>query len=553
VKFKKIKELLQSKKEKGRNKLQQILEAGTVLKKIQLGFTLVVLLIVISSGFIFINTQHIFQQLTTVREKVIPATKVNSALSADTMGNLAKMYRAQAGLGTYQVRETGLVNSNINELKKYMEQEEINQQLNELKELNEQLKTKYRSFNQAEEGSYEQQSLASKITDIASSMRILNAKITSYGWEQMEQRIKTVVQITNNMRTRIFLLTGISLLLGIILGVLITKGIQKLTFQIKEKTFQASEKSETITEGANEIQQIADDIDGKLSQAVDSITDLMNGNEEVSTAVEEVAVAIQDVSQGVEDLAEQAEKISKIGNTTYQAAEETAEKINQGDQLVEIASEKIKELQTSISNIDKISEKIMQITDQTNLLALNAAIEAARAGSTVRDSEAGKGKRGQGFTVVAEEIKDLAEESKEATQEVQKIIEEITEAAEEAVNVMLGGEEAEDDIVNVFAEIDQLSIQVLEQMEEIKKATDSQVAATEEVSALTEEISASSQQVSAQTEETLSLAEKMKDTIETVNTDNNELYSKVDEQVKSCNYQEKLMGEVIAANKKLNK
>ena len=73
-----------------------------------------------------------------------------------------------------------------------------------------------------------------------------------------------------------------------------------------------------------------------------------------------------------------------------------------------------------VEQINVLSESIMQITEQTNLLALNAAIEAARAG------EAGKG-----FSVVAEEIRKLAEQSKDTVIEIQNITAKVTESVTE--------------------------------------------------------------------------------------------------------------------------
>lgn len=221
--------------------------------------------------------------------------------------------------------------------------------------------------------------------------------------------------------------------------------------------------------------------------------------------------SIQDVSQGVEELVEQAENISKIGENTYHEIEKTTSRINQGNELVTTVVNKMDHLQESISKIGKISDKIMKITDQTNLLALNAAIEAARAGE-----------HGKGFTVVAEEIVSLADESKEAIQEVQNIVQEVKKSALETVEVMVAQEE-EDNIVSIFNDINRLSKQVLYKMKQVREAAENQVASTEEVSASSQQISASSQEVTAQPEDTLTLVRKMDDIINDVINANKDL------------------------------
>lgn len=163
----------------------------------------------------------------------------------------------------------------------------------------------------------------------------------------------------------------------------------------------------------------------------------------LSSTIEDISATTEELSAGMEETAASSEEMTssamEIENTVHAIASKTAEgaeKVNEISlraadvkshirlsqegtyNLLEEVNGKLRfsiEESKIVQQINVLSESIMQITNQTNLLALNAAIEAARAG------EAGKG-----FSVVAEEIRKLAEESKNAVEEIQGITAKVT-------------------------------------------------------------------------------------------------------------------------------
>ena len=198
------------------------------------------------------------------------------------------------------------------------------------------------------------------------------------------------------------------------------------------------EMKASLRELISNVKEEADAI-GNIVDSVDkNVFDLNNNIENISATTEELSANMEETSSSAEEMSaislEMDKAVQAIAIKSQEGATEASE-INKRAEMTKLNMEESQKkaysifistrekLENSIERVkvvDKInvlSETIMQITSQTNLLALNAAIEAARAGEA-----------GRGFSVVAEEIRKLAEQSKETVSEIQNITSSVTDS-----------------------------------------------------------------------------------------------------------------------------
>lgn len=243
-------------------------------------------------------------------------------------------------------------------------------------------------------------------------------------------------------------------------------------------------------------------------QLVETISDIKTSADSISVATQQIAAGNQDLSQRTEEQAASLEQTSASMDQIASNVAQNAENAREANGLAQNAARIAREGSTAVSDmvetmngINVSSAKIATIVDiingisfQTNILALNAAVEAARAGE-----------QGKGFSVVASEVRSLAQRSAAASNEVKELISDSVRRAEEASgHVIVAGKKMEDTVreiervAQLMTEITVTSHEQSEGITEINRALRQMDDVTQQNAALVEESAAAAVSLESQ-------------------------------------------------------
>ena len=262
---------------------------------------------------------------------------------------------------------------------------------------------------------------------------------------------------------------------------------------------------ERVRKAAIDVQSSANEI---LIASEEMSTGAIQQDQEItntSSAVEELTVSMKQVSNNAEASAEAARRALDAAEQGNRAVHDTLEGMQRIRSSVQATAKRIKALGDRSLEISEIVNVINDITEQTNLLALNAAIEAARAGEA-----------GRGFAVVADEVRKLAEHSRNATKDIAALIKAIQAETNDAVVVMEEGtKEVEigaklaDQAGKALEAISNVVRQSAELVQEISLASKQQVRGTEGVANAMQIISNITRQTSQGARQTARTVEQL--------------------------------------------
>ena len=302
-----------------------------------------------------------------------------------------------------------------------------------------------------------------------------------------------------------------------------TKEIQASADIVDQSASQLTETAEQSAEATQSIAQSITEVAGSTQEQMDYVT---KTKEEVDAFSEGVGKSL-DTMNTIRSHVEVTTQMTQDGGKLVQA---TVEQMHSIADTVEHSSAVIEKLGERSKEIGAIIDTISGIAEQTNLLALNAAIEAARAGE-----------HGRGFSVVAEEVRKLAEESQGAATKISDLIAAIQKETGAAVSAMeTGRAEAEKGRANVqstgegfkaimeriegihsdtqlimgtIQDIDESGKKIVGYTDNIHGSSQKISSSTETVSAAAEEQSAGMEEIAASSRQLAEQAQKLKDAL----------------------------------------
>lgn len=198
------------------------------------------------------------------------------------------------------------------------------------------------------------------------------------------------------------------------------------------------EMTSQIREATTNIATAASQIMSATSQQATRATEQSAAITETSTTINEVKTIVEQAYRRAQDVSEQSQRTREISQLGQRSIVNTIEGMVEIKDRVEGIAENILALSEQTQQIGEIIATVNEIASQSNLLALNASVEAARAGE-----------HGKGFAVVAVEVRNLAEQSRQATAQVKAILSEIQRATNATVMATEEGTKQVDDGVEL--------------------------------------------------------------------------------------------------------
>ncbi|MFD3158427.1 methyl-accepting chemotaxis protein [Haloimpatiens sp. FM7330] len=279
--------------------------------------------------------------------------------------------------------------------------------------------------------------------------------------------------------------------------------IEEATVSLDSMAQNLTASSEEVASSSEEISRSSEEVSNAASCEAEDVQNITSATEHFSDSMDVIGSKLGEIKNSGDKIKEDAEK----GNVKIKELVKSTEIINNS---FNISSEKISTLIESVRKITEITDVINAVAEQTNLLALNAAIEASRAGEA-----------GRGFSVVAEEIRKLAEQVLESSKNINSLVNFVTSDTEEVAKTTQGLRDKinvqTESIQNTATSFENILHEVegtVPRIDGVYKALDSNIDKKDEIIASIQNVSGTSEEVSASVEEISASVENQTATIE---------------------------------------